>query len=255
MPLTLYHNDMSVCAQKVRLCLAEKQLAYEDKHLNLRAGDQKRPEYLALNPNGYVPTLVHDDFVVTESTVICEYIDDAFPARPLKPADAKARARMRGFTKFIDAAIFPATATVSQSIAFHHQYKPEVYETMEKARPGWLANFRQLQKGTENPAFPAAIGRLDKMIADMEKSLAGHGGPWLPGGELFAGRRRLRALRHAARSPQVPRRDGRETPPGCRVVRPHAGAAGLSGGARQMVQSKVPAADGREGRRSLAAGA
>jgi glutathione S-transferase len=181
MPLTLYHNDMSVCAQKVRLCLAEKQLAYEDKHLNLRAGDQKRPEYLALNPNGYVPTLVHDDFVVIESTVICEYIDDAFPAQPLKPADAKARARMRGFTKFIDAAIFPATATVSQSIAFHHQYKPEVYETMEKARPGWLANFRQLQKGTENPAFPAAIGRLDKMIADMEKSLAGHGGPWLAG--------------------------------------------------------------------------
>ena len=114
MPLTLYHNDMSVCAQKVRLCLAEKQLAYEDKHLNLRAGDQKRPEYLALNPNGYVPTLVHDDFVVIESTVICEYIDDAFPARPLKPADAKARARMRGFTKFIDAAIFPATATVSR---------------------------------------------------------------------------------------------------------------------------------------------
>jgi glutathione S-transferase len=64
MPLTLYHNDMSVCAQKVRLCLAEKQLAYEDKHLNLRAGDQKRPEYLALNPNGYVPTLVHDDLRV-----------------------------------------------------------------------------------------------------------------------------------------------------------------------------------------------
>jgi glutathione S-transferase len=64
MALTLYHNDMSVCAQKVRLCLAEKQLAYEDRHLNLRAGDQKRPEYLALNPNGYVPTLVHDDFVL-----------------------------------------------------------------------------------------------------------------------------------------------------------------------------------------------
>jgi hypothetical protein len=125
MALTLYHNDMSVCAQKVRLCLAEKQLAYEDRHLNLRAGDQKRPEYLALNPNGYVPTLVHDDFVLGESTVICEYIDDAFTAPPLKPADPKERARMRGFTKFIDAAIFPATATVSMSIAFHHQFTPD----------------------------------------------------------------------------------------------------------------------------------
>jgi glutathione S-transferase len=181
MALTLYHNDMSVCAQKVRLCLAEKEIVYEAKHLNLRAGDQKRPDYLALNPNGYVPTLVHDDFVVYESTVICEYIDDTFPDPPLKPAEAKGRARMRGFTKFIDAAIFPATATVSMSIAFHHQYKPEMYETMEKARPGWLANFRQLQKGTENPAFPAAIKRLDKMIADMDAAFAEHGGPWLVG--------------------------------------------------------------------------
>ena len=101
----------------------------------------------------------------------------AFPARPLKPADAKARARMRGFTKFIDAAIFPATATVSQSIAFHHQYKPEVYETMEKARPGWLANFRQLQKGTENPAFPAAIKRPSRYLRFTRFTSASNASP------------------------------------------------------------------------------
>jgi glutathione S-transferase len=88
---------------------------------------------------------------------------------------------MRGFTKFIDAAIFPATATVSMSIAFHHQYKPEMYDVMEKARPGWLANLRQLQKGTENPAFPAAIKRLDKMIEDMDRALVEHQGSWLVG--------------------------------------------------------------------------
>jgi len=181
MALTLYHNDMSVCAQKVRFALAEKGLEYEQKHLNLRAGDQKHPDYLKLNPNGYVPTLVHDDFVVCESTVICEYIDDAFPEPALKPADARGKARMRGFTKFIDAAIFPATGVVSMSIAFHHQYPPEVHAKMEAARPGWMANFRNLQKGAENPAFPAAIRRLDKMLADMEKALSGHGKPWLTG--------------------------------------------------------------------------
>ena len=58
--LTLYHNDMSVCSQKVRLCLAEKALAHEARHLNLRAGDQQKPEYLKLNPKGVVPTLVDD---------------------------------------------------------------------------------------------------------------------------------------------------------------------------------------------------
>jgi glutathione S-transferase len=181
MALTLYHNDMSVCAQKVRFALGEKRLAYESRHLNLRAGDQKEPAYLKLNPNGYVPTLVDDDFVLCESTVICEYIDDAFPDPPLKPADARGRARMRGFTKFVDAAIFPATGVVSMSIAFHHQYAPEVHARMEAARPGWLANFRNLQKSTENPAFPNAIRRLDKMLADMEGALEAHGRPWLVG--------------------------------------------------------------------------
>ncbi len=250
MALTLYHNDMSVCAQKVRLCLAEKDLAYEAKHLNLREGEQKRPEYLALNPNGYVPTLVHDGFVVCELTVICEYLDDAFPDPPLKPADAKGRARMRGFTKFIDAAIFPATGTVSMSIAFHHQYKPEMYDTMEKARPGWLANLRQLQKGTENPAFPAAIKRLDKMIADMDRALAER--PVAGGRDLLARRHRLRALRHAARSSQIPRRNDRAATERCRVVRSHARAQALPERAGRMVQSQISAADGREGERGVA---
>ena len=115
------------------------------------------------------------------STVICEYLDDAFPAPALKPADAHGRARMRGFVKFIDAAIFPATGVVSMSIAFHHQYAPDVYAKMEAARPGWIANFRNLQKGADNPAFPAAIRRLDKMLADMEAALEAHGKPWLVG--------------------------------------------------------------------------
>ena len=181
MALVLYHNDMSVCAQKVRFALAEKGLAFESRHFNLRAGDQKDPAYLELNPNGYVPTLVHDGFVVYESTVVCEYLDDAFPAPALKPADAQGRARMRSFTKFIDAAIFPATGTVSMSIAFHHQYAPEIYDKMEMARPGWLQNFRNLQKGVDNPAFPNAIRRLDKMLADMETALETHRGPWLVG--------------------------------------------------------------------------
>lgn len=186
MSLTLYHNDMSVCAQRVRLTLAEKGLAFESRHLNLRAGDQKDPEYLKLNPNGYVPTLVHDGFVVCESSVVVDYIDDAFPVSPLAPVDARGKARMRGFTKFIDAEIFPAVGVVSNSIAFHHQYTPDVYDKMEAARPGWLARFRNHQKGVDNPAFPDAIRRLDKMLADMETALAAHGKPWLLGDTFTA---------------------------------------------------------------------
>ncbi|HLI21379.1 MAG TPA: glutathione S-transferase family protein [Stellaceae bacterium] len=181
--LTLYHNDMSVCAQKVRLCLAEKGLPYEAKHLNLRAGDQQQPDYLKLNPKGVVPTLVDDDTVVVESIVINEYLDDAFPKRPLKPNDPAGRAKMRWWTKQIDDSIFGATGTVSMSIAFHHQYTPEVLDELIRQRgPAYRARFALLQQGVNNPNFPDAIKRLYKMVADMNAAL--ERGPWLCG-EMF----------------------------------------------------------------------
>ena len=123
---------------------------------------------------------------------------------------------MRGFTKFIDAAIFPATGTVSMSIAFHHQFTPDVYETMERARPGWLANFRQLQKGTENPAFPAAIKRLDKMVADMDAALGEHGDPWLVG--------KVYSLADIGYAPYVTRLDHLKFLPGMIANRPRVAA-------------------------------
>ena len=58
--LTLYHNDMSVCAAKVRTALAAKKLDWNGVHLDLRRGDAQKPEYLKLNPNAVVPTLVYD---------------------------------------------------------------------------------------------------------------------------------------------------------------------------------------------------
>jgi glutathione S-transferase len=181
--LTLYHNDMSVCAQKVRLCLAEKGLPYDAKHFNLRAGDQQQPFYLKLNPKGVVPTLVHHDVVVTESVVINEYIDDAFPTPPLKPADAAGRAKMRWWTKHIDDGIFAATGTVSMSIAFHHQYTQEVVDELIRQRgPAYRARFELLRKGVDNPFFPDAIKRLYKMVTDLNAAL--ERGPWLLGEQL-----------------------------------------------------------------------
>ena len=57
--LELYHSINSVCAQKVRIALEEKGLTAKDHIMTLR-GDQYEPAYLKLNPNGVVPTLIHD---------------------------------------------------------------------------------------------------------------------------------------------------------------------------------------------------
>ena len=99
--IVLYHATASTCSQKVRLALAEKGLAWWGHALDLRAFDQLKPEFLALNPKGMVPVLVHEGHVLTESMVINEYLDEAFPAVPLRPADALGRARVREWTLYI----------------------------------------------------------------------------------------------------------------------------------------------------------
>ena len=68
--LEFYHNDSSVCAAKIRIVLAEKNVPWYGHYLDVLAADQFDPEYLKLNPKAVVPTIVHDGNVVIESTVI-----------------------------------------------------------------------------------------------------------------------------------------------------------------------------------------
>ena len=97
--LTLYHADHSTCSQKVRICLAEKGLEFESRIVNLATKEHLEPEYLELNPNGVVPTLVHDGTVVLDSSVILEYLDEVFPTPPLTPSEPGERARMRAWMR------------------------------------------------------------------------------------------------------------------------------------------------------------
>ncbi|MDP6377855.1 MAG: glutathione S-transferase family protein [Pseudomonadales bacterium] len=86
--LTLYHNAVSTCSQKVGLVLAHKKLKFTSREIDLIGGAQHDPEYVKLSPNHVVPTLVHDDHVLIESTLINEYLDEAFPdtaMRPIRP--------------------------------------------------------------------------------------------------------------------------------------------------------------------------
>jgi glutathione S-transferase len=100
--LELYHGLASTCSKKVRLCLYEKGLSFKSHLLNLQKFEQHSPEYLALNPNGVVPTLVHHGRPIIESSVIIDYLDEAFEEPPLKPKDAYSRAQMRLWLKFSD---------------------------------------------------------------------------------------------------------------------------------------------------------
>jgi glutathione S-transferase len=85
--IELYHGGLTACSIKSRLCLKEKGVPYVSRYVNLSRFEQHDPDYLKLNPNGLVPTLVHDGAIIIESTVINEYVDEAFDGPTLRPAD------------------------------------------------------------------------------------------------------------------------------------------------------------------------
>ena len=86
--LELYHNNVSVCAQKVRIVLAEKDVPWTSHHLSLAMGEHLTPQFKTMNPRGVVPVLVHDGNTIVESSVICAYLDEVFPTPPLSPRDS-----------------------------------------------------------------------------------------------------------------------------------------------------------------------
>ena len=92
MAFKLYNAPQSTCSQRVRFVLNAKALAFDEVKLNLLEGDQLKPDYLKLNPNGVVPTLDHDGTIVIDSTVITEYLDEVSPDKSFTP-EFRRRAR------------------------------------------------------------------------------------------------------------------------------------------------------------------
>jgi glutathione S-transferase len=103
--MKLYVNTLSPNVRRVRLTAAVLELSLEEKTLDLGKGEQRSPEYLALNPNGAVPTLVDGDFVLTESRAIMQYLASKKPEAGLVPRDEAARADVVRW-QFWDAAHF-----------------------------------------------------------------------------------------------------------------------------------------------------
>lgn len=183
--IKLYHNDMSVCAQKVRLALAELSLGWESRHLKLRGDEQLQPEYLRINPKGQVPALVDGDVVVVESTVINEYLVDAYGGDKLLPIDSVGRSRMRWWTRQLDDDIHRSAGIMSVAISFVHQYLANTPDQVTKILASIPDEERRESKrrafatGVDNPGLPAAARRMNKLLGDMDQTLAQD--QWLAG--------------------------------------------------------------------------
>ena len=186
--LELYHNAASTCSQKVRMVLAEKGLDFTSRPVDLIKGEQHAPEYVKLNPNHVVPTLVHDGAVFIESSLINEYLDDVFPEAPMRPADAAGRHGVRLWVKRFDEYIQPAIGVVTFAIGPRKmiQSLPEEVREANIAAipdPARRASRRSvIEHGIHAPEFAGALGRLVGLIDDVEAALESQ--PWLSGEEF-----------------------------------------------------------------------
>jgi len=184
--LELYHAGLTSCSKKVRHCLHEKGLDYQSRFVDLTRFEHHDPAYLALNPNGVVPTLVHDGAVIIESGVINEYLDELFPDRPLRPDTPLPRARMRVFTKMADEYGLPATRVPTWTRLKRNQIKAmDEAEFTDVIRNTPLVDHRLKLRALRGDGFSAAeqdeaLGRMDYIYDRCEAALAD--GPYLAGG-------------------------------------------------------------------------
>ena len=104
---TLHGYFRSGASYRVRIALNLKGIAYGDRFHHLRKGEQNAPAYLALNPQGLLPTLEIDGETLTQSLAIVEYLDETYPEPPLLPADRGLRAKVRAFAQVIACDVHP----------------------------------------------------------------------------------------------------------------------------------------------------
>jgi glutathione S-transferase len=188
MTFTLYNAPQSTCSQRVRFVLNAKGLAFDEVKLDLLAGDQLKPDYLKLNPNGVVPTLDHDGSVVIDSSVIVEYLDEVSREQSFTPRDPVARAHMRALMRFIDEMPAAAVRVPTFNLAFLPRFSAmseEEFVAFAESKPlrkeFMLAMGR---KGFPQQEMDTALDRLARSLMRMEQEITASGGPWLLGKDI-----------------------------------------------------------------------
>lgn len=185
--LELYHHGSSACAAKVRFALAEKQVAWTSRYVDILRGEQFAPEFLRINPKAVVPVLVHDGEIIPESTIICEYAEDAFPERPLYPASPLLRARVRWWTKAVDEELHPACSAITYVVSHRHtilrngvgDFGQFLAEGGAEGREARARKWQWIQQGLQAPGAADKIRLYDDYLRRMEETLGES--DWLAG--------------------------------------------------------------------------
>ena len=188
MAFKLYNAPQSTCSQRVRFVLNAKHLPFDEVKLNLLDGDQLKPDYLKLNPNGVVPTLDHDGAIVTDSTVITEYLVEVVPENSFTPENPVTRARMRALMHFMDEMPAASVRVPTFNLAFLPKFQAmsrEDFVAMAMSKPLRKEFMLAMgQTGFPKAEMDAALARLRRSYERMDREIELSGGPWLLGKDM-----------------------------------------------------------------------
>ncbi|PZN34063.1 MAG: protein ligF [Proteobacteria bacterium] len=183
--LKLYHAEPAANSLKALISLKEKNLEFESVYVDLHKFEQHEPWFLAINPEGQVPVLEHDGAIVTQTTVMAEYLEDAFPdAPPLRPADPLGRARMRWWNKFCDEHVMEYVSihgwhrmvtVIARAIEEGEFERLMARVPLHEQREKW----RKARRGFEPADLANATRKIEIAIDKVERRLAET--PWLAG--------------------------------------------------------------------------
>ena len=188
MTFKLYNAPQSTCSQRVRFVFNGKKIPFDEVKLNLLEGDQLKPDYLKLNPNGVVPTLDHGGAIVIDSTVITEYLDEVAPQASFTPESPVERARMRALMHFIDEMPAAAVRVPTFNVAFLPSFQKmsrEAFTAMAESKPLRREFMMTMgQTGFPKAEMDAALARLRRAYERMDAEIEKSSGPWLLGKQI-----------------------------------------------------------------------
>lgn len=182
--LHLYHSGISNCSMRVRITLEEKGLEWESHHFDILKKEHLTPEYFGINPNGLVPTLVHDGVVIIESDDIIDYIDKTFPEPPLRPTDEDELEQMYYWLRRATSIHVKAIKTHIYEKGVRGKMAQSREEEAEYQKLQTNPELREFHRKSSSDAFSdeelrAAKETIDECFADAEGVLAQH--DWLVG--------------------------------------------------------------------------
>jgi glutathione S-transferase len=171
------------------MVLHEKGIEFEDRRLNLNLRHHMEPEYLAINPNGVVPTLVDDGVPIIESSVICEYLDEKYPQTPLMPTELVERAHTRAWMHYIEEIAVGAIRVPSFNRSFLQRFdgldQRQFEEQQINVRKVRKELFQRMgsPKGFTKAEIDRALEQLAETCRRMDAAVAKKG-PWLMGDQF-----------------------------------------------------------------------